>query len=142
MGRLLMEKKDLKIYSSPCGIYCIACPKYKDRNSCRGCRLDARHDKCDIYCCCVTVGGYDFCYECDCFPCQRLVDFTGFNPGKNFAHFRHIAIENLERIKEVGLYVWIEEMNKKALFGEYSINTKDTDGRLDQSACKCRSETD
>ena len=94
-----MNKKATINYVSPCGMYCIACPKYEDRSACRVCRVDSRHNNCDIYDCCVTMGGMDFCFECDCFPCERLKEFVNFNSGKSFAHFRHVAIENLNRIK-------------------------------------------
>lgn len=124
-------------YVSPCGIYCVACPKYRDRCSCRGCRLDVRHDNCDIYDCCITLGGKQFCYECEYFPCERLREFSRFNQGRNFAHFRHIIIDNLRRIRDIGLDKWIEDINKKTLTEEYSINRKNGEGKLDLTECPC-----
>ncbi len=129
---------DIHHLIAPCGIYCVACPKYRDRNLCRGCRVDSRHNNCDIYECCVSIGALTYCHECDCFPCERLQDFISFNAGKNFAHFRHVAIENLIHMRDVGVEKWVEEMNKKVLTGEYRINCKCDNGRLDHSPCPCK----
>ncbi len=132
-----MENDDLIRYASPCGLYCLACPKYRDLHTCRGCRLDGRHDRCDIFDCCVTLGGKQFCFECDCFPCERLRSFTLFHPGKNFAHYRHIAIVNLEKMRDLGIKAWVEEMNRAILSGEYKIQGKSCNGRIDLSPCSC-----
>lgn len=132
-----MTSDNPKKVTSPCGIYCKACPRYKNDKSCRGCRVDARHNNCDIYDCCVTIGGMEFCYQCEYFPCERLRKFVDFNPGRRFAHFRHIAIENLKRIMEIGHVKWAEEMRKRALSGEYIIHKKNDDGMLDMSSCSC-----
>ncbi len=135
-----MQSDDNQMFASPCGIYCIACPRLKDKNSCRGCRLDGRHNSCDIYACCVTMGGKNFCFECECFPCERLKEFSRFHPGKKFSHFRHISVNNLVEIQDKGLETWIEKMNLLVLSGEYTIQTKNTGGRLDMSQCPCSPE--
>ena len=83
------------------------------------------------------MGGMDFCYECEYFPCERLREFANFNPGKSFAHFRHIAIENLKRVREVGYEKWAREMHDKVLSGAYTILKKDPSGKLDYSPCSC-----
>lgn len=132
-----MHGDDLTRYASPCGIYCLACPKFKDQQTCRGCRQDGRHNHCDIYDCCVNLGGKKFCHECDCFPCERIREFARFHPGKRFAHFRHVAIENLIKIRELGLKEWIEEMNRSILSGDYAIQVKNGNGRIDMSPCPC-----
>lgn len=132
-----MNGKRASAIVSPCGIYCGACPRYRDTAVCRGCRSDGRHDKCDIYECCVVMGGKNFCHECDCFPCERLITFSRYNPGKSFAHFRHIAIDNLERIRLIGPEEWAREMELLSSRGEYSISSKNPDGELDTSPCPC-----
>jgi len=132
-----MEHDEMIRFASPCGIYCLACPRYKDQHSCRGCRADGRHDRCQIYDCCVTMGGKEFCFECDCFPCERLVAFTGFHPGKRFAHYRHMAIDNLVKIRDRGLPEWIGEMNRLVMSGDYAIQVKNGNGRIDLSPCPC-----
>jgi hypothetical protein len=85
----------------------------------------------------VNLGGKKFCHECDCFPCERIKEFTRFHPGKRFAHFRHVAIENLVKIRDLGLNAWIEEMNRCVLSGEYAIQVKNESGRIDTSPCPC-----
>jgi hypothetical protein len=83
------------------------------------------------------MGGKNFCHECDCFPCERLITFSRYNPGKSFAHFRHIAIDNLERIRLIGPEEWAREMELLSSRGEYSISSKNPDGELDTSPCPC-----
>ncbi len=138
---MTIQEKLANAIISPCGIYCGACPRYRDTAVCRGCRCDGRHDKCDIYECCVVMGGKDFCYECDCFPCERLINFTRYNPGKSFAHFRHIAIENLNRIRLIGPGEWAREMEIRCAAGEYTISGKNRNGDLDTSPCPCETGT-
>jgi hypothetical protein len=135
-----MNKNDIINLLSPCGIYCAECPNHCEVKSCAGCRSDSRHEKCDIYECCSAVGGKNFCFECDSFPCERLREFTCFHPGKNFAHFRHIAVTNLGRMKEIGPEAWAEEIGKKAMSKEYKIYSKTADGNLDMSRCPCEDD--
>lgn len=124
--------------TSPCGVYCRACPKLAERHSCRGCRIDSRHDRCDIYECCVTLGGKDFCFECECFPCERLRLFSLENEGMQCSHHRHIAIENLRLMREIGVARWIPLIEESAGRGEYTVGRTDRNGRPDQSPCPCK----
>lgn len=123
--------------TTPCGIFCPACPRFNKHNTCRGCRLDSIHDSCEIYECCTKIGGKNFCFECDLFPCERLKHFAEYFPGQSFAHYRHISIENLKLIKEIGVDKWVELMLKKVVSGEYKILQKDEEGNLDRSPCAC-----
>lgn len=132
-----MSTMDINSFASPCGIYCVACPRYAERRLCRGCRLDSRHDTCDIYECCVTQGGKSFCFECECFPCERLKAFARHGAGKNHAHFRHVAIENLESIRRDGVKRWTERMDGLILSGEYAIERKNGRGEPDTAPCPC-----
>ena len=130
----IMDKKSL---ASPCGIFCAACPRFYKYGICKGCRVDTMHDGCEIYDCCVQLGGMDFCFECTLFPCERLKKFASYHPGENFAHYRHIAIENLLKIKEIGVDNWYVVMNQKFLHGEYGIQQRNPDGSFDTSPCPC-----
>ncbi len=124
--------------AAPCGIYCAACRRYSGTRICRGCRMDSRHNKCDIYECCVAQSGRKFCYQCEYFPCERLREFTRSDPGTSFAHHRHIAIENLVSIRENGLENWVESMDRHTRSGEYAINRRNDDGMPDESPCPCK----
>ncbi|HOJ29915.1 MAG TPA: DUF3795 domain-containing protein [Spirochaetota bacterium] len=133
-----MNKKDL---ASPCGIFCAACPRFYKYGICKGCRADTFHDACEIYDCCVRIGGMEFCFECDLFPCQRLKTFSNYHPGENFAHYRHIVIDNLLKIKEIGVENWYVIMNQKFMQGEYGIQQRNPDGSFDISCCPCCNTT-
>ncbi len=136
-ARMTAEQQALNRIS-PCGIYCRACPKLSMRQSCRGCRLDSRHDRCDIYECCVILGGKLFCFECEYFPCRRLQAFASANAGMRCGHHRHIAIESLILMRDVGILKWIDTMEGLIARGEYEVNRVDDRGRPDLSPCSCK----
>jgi hypothetical protein len=78
-------KNELKVWHAPCGIYCKRCPGVKFYK-CEGCRTQKgqvfKFPVCKTYEC-VTTKGYDFCYECENFPCEMLqpiVNFEIFTP--------------------------------------------------------------
>ena len=107
---------ELSKLSSPCGIFCKACPGWtvlgcKDRGGCRG--QEGKISKfpvCKTYEC-VTSKGHDFCFECGEFPCEKLhpiVNFEIFTPHNS-------KIYNCLMIKKLGLEEWnkiVEEDSK------------------------------
>lgn len=113
-----------------CGLYCGACsfklaadednilhikamPEYYDKykneipEKCPGCRLENKCGQCAIrdY---ATVRLLDYCSQCADFPCNKLMDFN--NDGK--PHHGE-AISNLNLLKQIGEYKWIEHMKTK-----------------------------
>ena len=89
---------------APCGIYCKKCPGVKFYN-CKGCREQKGKIKnfpvCKTYEC-VTSKGYNFCHECEEFPCEKLqpiVNFEIFAPHNS-------KVYNLLMIKKHGLVEW------------------------------------
>ena len=104
--------KDLKDHA-PCGIYCKMCPGVKFYK-CKGCREQKgqimKFPVCKTYEC-VTNKGYDFCYECDEFPCQKLepiVNFEIFTPHNS-------KVYNLLMIKKHGLDGWNQICEEKTI---------------------------
>jgi len=68
--------------------------KVKDVH-CLGCRGDrTKHwsPDCWILQCCVDKKGLEFCYECEDFPCEKLVEWSKTNKGYGQA---------LNRLKEM-----------------------------------------
>ena len=53
---------------------------------------------------CAEGRGHDYCFECAEFPCQKLQDFA----ADGYEHHR-LAVENLKRMRDVGLEAWIAE---------------------------------
>lgn len=106
--------------AAPCGIYCGACRQYlllkknllEERGyktGCKGCRI--RNKKCVFIrrdCAALRNKEIDFCYECDEFPCQKLLKLDGHYQEKYYVN----CISNLKRIKKIGFEKWLEEQEK------------------------------
>ena len=97
---------------APCGIYCKGCPGVKAYN-CKGCREQKGQVKnfptCKTYEC-VTNKGYNFCFKCDDFPCEKLqpiVNSEIFMPHNS-------KVYNLLMIKKHGIAKWNEMCEKKS----------------------------
>ena len=95
---------ELKKWHAPCGIYCKRCPGVKFYD-CKGCReqkgLVHKFPLCKTYEC-ITNKGYNFCYECEDFPCEMLqpiVNFEIFAPHNS-------KVYNLVMIQKLGLEEW------------------------------------
>ncbi len=97
---------------APCGIYCKRCPGVKAYN-CKGCRTQKGQVKnfpiCKTYQC-VQEKGFNFCYECNDFPCEKL------QPILNFEIFfpHNSKIYNLLMIQKLGLTKWNEICEEKS----------------------------
>ena len=97
---------------APCGIYCKRCPGVKAFN-CQGCRQNkgqiSKFPVCKTYEC-VSRKGYNFCYECDEFPCEMLqpiVNFEIFTPHNS-------KVYNSLMIKKLGLVKWNQVCEEKS----------------------------
>jgi hypothetical protein len=97
---------------APCGIYCKRCPGVKAYN-CKGCRAQKGQIKnfptCKTYQC-VQEKGFNFCHECEDFPCEKL------QPILNFEIFvpHNSKIYNLLMIQKLGLTKWNEICEEKS----------------------------
>jgi len=103
--------EELKKWHVPCGIYCKRCPGIKAFN-CKGCREQKgqilKFPVCKTYDC-VTSKGYEFCYECEDFPCEMLqpiVNFEIFAPHNS-------KVYNLIMIQKRGLEEWNKVCDEK-----------------------------
>lgn len=97
-----------------CGLYCDICPDKVRLNECHGCECslkdcaaDWHQHNCEIYKCAVDKD-YVTCADCEDMPCTKLSRFC-FNPEA--ANHRPI-IENLRRIKKIGLDKWTKEQDE------------------------------
>jgi len=93
--------------AAPCGLYCGECLGFQ-RGTCKGCRSGAgeclKYRKiCRIYECCIAERKFDFCNQCDEFPCKKFNEF--FETPAWYSE----VVNNLERIKEVGVEKWLKE---------------------------------
>ncbi|MHA2034903.1 MAG: DUF3795 domain-containing protein [Promethearchaeota archaeon] len=106
--------------AAPCGIYCGACRQYlllkKDlleargyKVGCKGCRI--RNKNCAFIrrdCSALKKKELDYCYECDQFPCQNLQKID----SQYRERWSVNMIENLKRIKDIGVEQWLQEQKK------------------------------
>ncbi len=101
---------------APCGMNCGICLAYlHDKNRCNGCWGDNKQKpnscaKCIIKNCeLLKVTESKFCYECKKFPCTRLK-----NLDKRYrTKYNMSMLENLEKIKRVGLGKFIADERKR-----------------------------
>ena len=76
--------------------------------ACEGCRSSMLFEycaQCSIRKCVLEEKGLDWCYQCEDFPCEMLLDFQSY--------WRMPIVENLREIKEIGLDKWLEQKDKK-----------------------------
>lgn len=106
-----------------CGIYCGAClcnivqeagnieevaqklNRTVEQLTCSECKIVLHQDCCFVTCC--TTKGISNCSECPQMPCEEIIKFA--NDG-----VKHHAgiIDNLQRIKEIGLNEWLSEQKE------------------------------
>ena len=103
---------------SPCGVYCGACPSF--RKSCYGCGSEDRSQKrkskwsCKIRNCCFKEKNYQFCYQCNDFPCKMIDSkLIKSHPNEKKYTYRHEIVSNLKQLERVGIKQWLRELDKK-----------------------------
>ena len=103
---------------APCGVYCWACPSFK--SSCNGCGSEDKNQKrkskwsCKIRVCCFENKNFNFCYECEEFPCKEYSKkLSESHKGDKKFKYRHELPSNLKRIKKVGLQTWLIEQKTR-----------------------------
>jgi hypothetical protein len=80
---------------------------------------------------CAIEKEVEYCFECGDYSCERMIDFL----EKQAAHHK-IHLNNLARIAEAGLDVWLSEQNKR-----WSCENCGTKFHFDQKTClKCGKE--
>ncbi|MHA1722567.1 MAG: DUF3795 domain-containing protein [Candidatus Baldrarchaeia archaeon] len=121
---------------SVCGLNCAKCDIYqaahgndklraeivkwfrKKRNEivkpeqirCEGCRGPLEHhwnSECKLMLC-ARKRGHQYCFQCEEFPCTYVDEFS----SDGISHHKR-TIENLKRMKEIGVEAWIAEQKRK-----------------------------
>lgn len=104
---------------APCGMNCAICSRYLahvndlKKSQCIGCR--PRNKRCTyLFGNCegnknIAVGNASFCFECDHYPCKQIKRMD-----KRYRdNYKMSVIENLERIRDVGIQKFMEEQVEK-----------------------------
>ena len=108
------EPRSLNIFSliAPCGMNCGICLAYlRETSKCPGCRgTDLNKPKTRAQCKikkCQTLNNprSKFCFACGTFPCDRLKHLDKRYRTK----YQMSMIENLERIKKLGIKKFVAE---------------------------------
>jgi hypothetical protein len=111
-----LTKSTSPILIAPCGINCRLCRAYvRDKTVCPGCRGEDAFKptscvNCLIKTCEKSVNGkFEYCFECDEFPCKRLAQLD----KRYRTQYGLSVIENLLSIKEIGILQFVEKENQK-----------------------------
>jgi len=108
-------------YLAYCGLYCGACSSIMayekskgdlnvsletdDDSPCTGCRSA---EQCDCeFAVCNIAHESESCGFCPEFPCAKIIEFN----NTEWPH-HYVVLENLARMKEIGLDAWLEEQKK------------------------------
>jgi hypothetical protein len=101
---------------APCGMDCELCMAHmRQRKPCAGCNGDDATKPGHCVVCAIKhcqepkVGGTGLCFECARFPCRRLRDMD----KRYRAKYGMSMVENLERIRDVGLVAFAEQERER-----------------------------
>lgn len=112
-----------------CGVYCGACTTYRAYNDndqalvewevkngmprseiyCEGCTSNLVNEWCSDceFRKCASKREVAYCFECEDFPCQKLVDFSKTRPH------RTLGIKNLKQLREISIEEWLRQQKKR-----------------------------
>jgi hypothetical protein len=100
---------------APCGVICDICLGYqREKNKCVGCfsigNKPYHCTVCSIKLCDEKKGNEELlCYDCSKYPCRRIKDLD----KRYTLKYSESPIQNLNKIKEIGLQQFIEIEKEK-----------------------------
>ena len=130
-------------HAAYCGLYCGACCSMithekeqkvesalemrtkPDELPCQGC--DADYQSRCAFVICNREHGSSSCAFCPEFPCARLLKFK----DEEWEHHRSV-LDNLHRIKEIGIEAWVEEQQRLWQCPDCKARTQWYQGRCDK----------
>jgi hypothetical protein len=123
-NKQVIRYKISKIKSSmiaPCGLNCTTClTQFRPKVTCGGCNSDdcikpKYCSSCVLKNCKTRLeNNYKYCYQCSTFPCRRLKQLD-----KRYSTKYHMSLlDNLGRIKEIGIRKYIKEEKEKWMCGK------------------------
>jgi hypothetical protein len=98
-----------------CGLYCGLCPRYQSKapSRCPSCHQGEHHSYCGVWRCCVGKHGHHTCADCEEYLCERLTRALGVGREVDSFISYKPAVPNLERIRAVGLSIYLEEQRER-----------------------------
>lgn len=100
---------------APCGVICEICLGYqREKNKCVGCLNTGNKPNhctvCSVKTCNKKLGNEKLlCSECSKFPCRRIKDLD----KRYISKYGESPIQNLNKLKEIGLQNFIDIEKKK-----------------------------
>ncbi len=103
-----MPKKIDPRFLAPCGVNCLTCLAHlREKKSCAGCLFDnAQKPKHCLSCArkeCAFQRGFQHCFECEKFPCQRIKSLNKTYTQK----YQVDLFENSQTAKEIGVEAFL-----------------------------------
>ena len=121
---------------SACGLNCGLCSNFhlhtNGKFKCPGCAGEGFsdvHPSCGILSC-TQRKGFEFCFECDEFPCKKYV---GWGDADSFITHRNY-IADMEKAKQIGMEAYIAEQNERVSMLQELLK-KYNDGRRKTFFC-------
>ena len=93
---------------SLCGLNCYLCPMYNDKY-CPGCGGGQGNQSCAIAKCSIEKETYQYCYECQNFPCEKYNNIDNYD---SFITHKYRK-KDIELAKKIGIEKYNEILKKK-----------------------------
>ena len=114
---------------SLCGLNCDLCTMRLDEY-CPGCGGGDGNQGCSIARCSMEHGGFEYCSECENYPCQKYNGITQFD---SFITHRHQLVD-MEKMNEMGTVKYHFELEQKSQILKYLLENYN-DGRRKTFFC-------
>lgn len=101
------QREDLMF--SLCGLNCALCTMKID-NYCPGCGGGAGNQSCTIAKCSLEHGGFNYCFECSEYLCNK---YNGIDEFDSFITHRH-QLKDMEKAKNISIGSYHAEISEKA----------------------------
>ena len=122
IGVFLVLKKEIFLYF-PAHYNCLLCTMQLD-GYCPGCGGGAGNQGCAIARCSMERGHYQYCFECNSYPCDK---YNGITEYDSFITHRN-QLSDMKKAELKGLVSYHAELEEKAVFYKYLLKNYN-DGR-------------
>jgi len=114
---------------SLCGLNCALCAMRTD-GYCPGCGGGDGNQGCSIARCSIAHGSFEYCSECENYPCPKYNGITQFD---SFITHRH-QLSDMEKMNRLGIDAYRVELEQKSQILKYLLDNYN-DGRRKTFFC-------
>lgn len=127
-------KREYHLFSL-CGLNCGLCPMFHTdaKSKCPGCGgtdFSYKHPTCAIVTCSKKHGNVEYCFECNCYPCER---YTKQNNKDSFITYKNVK-SDIEKARKNGIEKYKAELNEKVEILNFLMSNYN-DGRRKNFYC-------